>query len=173
MASAVAAGLIEVEPEATVAFGERVGSEAAADGGACWGAVFKVKAAIVLGAFDDLAFDESVGEVGIAVSANTIGGVQGALGIANEGVGFVIVIEADDIFGAEVRGVADIEPAIGIGLRIGCEGGIIGLGAWWRELTFDVESGIFDLLGDGGENFLPARPEAGIRGGAIVLDGGV
>ncbi len=60
---------------------------------------------------DDFSFHQTVGEMGVAVSANAIGRVKDPVGIAIEREGFVAVIEANHIGGSEVGGGTDFESA--------------------------------------------------------------
>jgi hypothetical protein len=48
---------------------------------------FEVEAPVVLGALDDLAFHQAVGQMGIAVGANPVGGMELAIIVAHQGKG--------------------------------------------------------------------------------------
>ena len=111
-------GLIDVQVESARSFLKRVGRQPAADGRSRRGSVGQIEPAVVLGAFDDAAFDQAVGQVGVAVGADPVGGEESTLAIAAERVGLLGVIEADDVFRAEVGGGADFDPALLVGLRV-------------------------------------------------------
>src|SRR6218665_3677901 len=64
-----------------------------ADGRGGGRAVGQVEAAIVLGAFDDAALGQAVGQVVVAMGANAVGGIQRAAVGAHQGVGFSVVVE--------------------------------------------------------------------------------
>ena len=112
------AGADDVEPEASLAFFQRIGGKAAADRRAGGRAVREIEAAVVLRAFDDAAFDEPVGEVGVAVGADAVGGVEFSLLVTDEGVGFLAMVEADDVGRTQIGGGTDFQPAFGVGFRL-------------------------------------------------------
>ena len=102
-AGAGAAGAGDIEMEAAVALFERIGRQAPADRRARGRAVGEVKASVVLRAFDDVVLDQAVGEMGIAMGADAVGGVELARGVAAKGVGFLAVVETDDVGAARGR----------------------------------------------------------------------
>ena len=59
------------------------------------------------------AHDEAVGEMGVAVRADAVGGEELARGVAVEGVGLAAVVEADDIRRGRDRAAAQtsIQPS--------------------------------------------------------------
>jgi len=50
----------------------------------------------------------------VAVGANPISGMQRALFVADERVGFLAVVETDDVGFAEIGSCADFDPAVRI-----------------------------------------------------------
>ena len=138
---AAAARGIEVEEDFAVVLAGLVGLQRHADRLALRRPVGDVEAPVVLGALDELAFDEPVGEMGVAVRADAVGGVKLALGGAVNGVGLLVVIEADDVFLLQEVAHADFDPAVHR-LAFGGEDvrGGRGIGAEGRsgQLAFDV-----------------------------------
>lgn len=114
-ACAGATGPGQVEEELAVAFLHWIRAETAADGRAGRRAVGQIEAPVVLGTFDDAALHKTVGEISVAVGADAVGDKAGVVGVAVKRVGLLAVIEADDILASQVHGVADFDPAGGVG----------------------------------------------------------
>jgi hypothetical protein len=68
----------------------------------------------VLRALDDLAHDEAVGEVGVAVRADPVSGMEGVVFRTIDGVGVLFVIEANDVTALDQRAITDMDPAFRI-----------------------------------------------------------
>ena len=92
------AGGVEVEEDFVVMLADFVGLERDADRCTAGRAVGDVETPVVLGAFDERARNKAIGQMGVAVGADAVGGVKIAVGGAVNGVGFFFVIEADDVF---------------------------------------------------------------------------
>ena len=75
-------------------------------------AVGDVESPVVLGAFDKRARNEAVGEVGVAVGADAVRGIQVAVGSAVDGVGLAFVVEANDVLSSQEAAGADLDPAV-------------------------------------------------------------
>jgi hypothetical protein len=130
----------------------------------------QVEAAVVFGAFYGFADDQAISQVGVAVRADAVGRIEPAFVVAHEGEGFFAVIEADDVLGAEVGGGTDFQPAFGIGPGFGGDEALFAPGFGRRQGDFDAVGGVFDLLEEGGDDFFPAGPEAGVGLGHVVFD---
>ena len=72
----------------------------------------------MLGTLDDAAFHKTLGEVVVAVCANTISRIKTARCIADEGEGFPAMVETEDILLAEIGLGTNLHPAFGIRLGI-------------------------------------------------------
>ena len=134
LGEAATAGGSEVEEDFPVVFAGLVGLEADADRLTPRRTVGDVEAPVVLGAFDERARNKAVGQVGVAVGADAVGGVEIAVGGAVDGVGLVFVVEADDVFFPQEAAGADLDPAVH-GLALGGEnvrsgGASRGCSAW-------------------------------------------
>ena len=103
-----------VEPDAAVFFLDGIGGQTPANRGAGRSAIGQEKAAVVLGAFDDVILHQAVGEVSVAMGTHAIGGVELAPGIADDGIGLAPVIEADHIRRTQIRRHTDFDPTIRI-----------------------------------------------------------
>ena len=107
-----AAGGIEVEEYLAVMLAGFVGFQRDADRKTPGRAVGEVESSVVLGAFDQRARHEAVGQMGVAVGAESVAGVQIAVGGAVDGIGLFLVVEADDIFSSQEVAVANLDPAV-------------------------------------------------------------
>ena len=74
-------------------------------------AVGDVESPVVLGAFDQRAGNKAVGQVGVAVRADAVGGIKIAVGRAVDGVGLAFVVEADDVFFSQESAGAESPPS--------------------------------------------------------------
>ena len=82
-------------------------------------AVGDVEPPVVLGAFHKSASDEAVGEMGVTVGAETVRGIQIAVGSAVDSVGSAFVVEADHVFFLqEAAGEISIQPFTGLPLAV-------------------------------------------------------
>ena len=97
-----------------------IGFEVVAGGGAQGAAGGDVETAVVEGALDDAVDDETVGEVGVFVCAEAVGGVVAVAFETVDGEGAAAVVEADDVFFVEVFDGADFDPLAG-----GFAGGLV------------------------------------------------
>ena len=70
-----------------------------------------VEPPVVLGALDESAADKAVGQMGIAMRAEPVAGVELPLRGAIDGVCPVLVIEAENVLATQELGVADLDPA--------------------------------------------------------------
>src|SRR6185437_926769 len=71
-----------------------------------------VEAAVVLGAFDDVALDEAVGEAGPLVGAQRVGGVEAVLRAAVDRERPPAAAHLDDVLGLDVLDGADLDPPV-------------------------------------------------------------
>ena len=155
MTGADTAGFFDVEPQAAIAFFDRVGGEPPANRCAGWRAIIEVEASIMLRAFDNLPLDQTIAEVGISVGTDAIGGVEFSGGIAVKCECLFQVIEADHVFIAEVRNRTDFDPAVRIRLYLGVWDALLDTFLGLRELALDVIARIFDLFEYSGNDFPP------------------
>ena len=106
------AGGGEVEEDLPVVLAGLIGLQRHADRLALRRAVGEVETPVVLGAFDERAVDQAVGQMGVAVGADAVGGVKLAVGRAVDRVGLAFVVEADDVFLLQEAAGADFDPAV-------------------------------------------------------------
>ncbi len=173
LASLVAGCLGDVEPDAARPLLDRVGGEAAADGRAGGRAVGEMEAPVVLGALNGLADHDAVGEVGVAVGADTVGGVEPALRVADQREGLLAVVESQDVVGTEIGRRADFEPAVLVRIGFGAVPLVTDRFRGRRQLDFHMVGGVFDLLQNGGDDFFPAFEQAVVGLRHVVFDQGV
>src|ERR1700722_11759195 len=166
-----AAGSDDVEAEAAVALFNRISSESAAGRSAGGGAGEQIETAIVLGTLDDLSLHQAIGKMRVAVGAHSVGSVEMTLVVTIERVGFLSLIEADDVGATQGGGRTSFDPAFGVGLRRGAIEPFLLPRPGFREPPFNVIRGVLDLAENRWRNFTPGGKEAGIRCGAIVLHG--
>ena len=83
-ASANAAGVHDVDVDASVALFNRICRETAADRRARGRSIDEIEAPIMLGALDDLALHQAVGKVSVAVRAEAVGREEAAVFVAKE-----------------------------------------------------------------------------------------
>src|SRR6185437_10874928 len=76
-----------------------------------------VEAAVVLGALDDVALDQAVGQAGALVGAERIGGVEGVLRAAVDREGTPRALHLDDVLRLDVVDGAGLDPAVSEPLR--------------------------------------------------------
>ena len=104
------------------------------------------------------------------MGADTIGGKERSFFVADQGVAFAAMVEAQHIGGTEVGRGTDFDPTLGIRLGIrplsvldrslpGC-----------RQLAFHVVRGIRDLLEHRRKNFPPGGGDGAIGRRAVVFD---
>ena len=96
-ASPGAPGPAHVNEDSTVALGNGVRDQAAADRHTRGRPVDKVEAPIMLGALDEISLYQAEGKMNIAVGAQSVARVKLAIFGAIESVGLLAVVEADDI----------------------------------------------------------------------------
>ena len=105
----------------------------------------------MLGAFDLLVFHQAVGEMDIAVRAQSIRGIEFAFVVSVNGIGLLAVIKALDIGSAEIGGGTNTNPTLRIRYRRRTSRrASLSARLWLRELAFYVIRGIFDLPENGG-----------------------
>ena len=171
-ATSGSAGFLDVQKKFSAAGLHRIGGQSATHRRTGRGAVREIEAPVMLRALDDFPLYQSVAQVGVPVSADPVGGIEDALGITDHRVGFLAVIEPDDILLAEMPGIADFNPAAGVGRRLGfveARGiGVTGLGI--RKFALHVPRRIFDLAESGGNNLLPCLQQIRIRHRAVRFD---
>ena len=81
-----------------------------AGGGAQGASGGYVKAAVVKRALDDAVDDKAIGEIGVFVGAEAVGGVVKVAFEAVDGEGTAAVVEADYVLFYDVFGGADLDP---------------------------------------------------------------
>ena len=146
MACAGTASFVDVEPQASAAVFDRVGGESTTDRCAGWRAVFEVKAAVVLRALDDFTFDQAFAEVGIAVGADAVGGVELARVIAVKCEGLFNMIKTDHIFIAQIGSRTDFDPTVTVGSGGGVWDALVDTFFGRRQFAFNVMRRIFNLF---------------------------
>ena len=172
-AGASAASANNVDKHSAIALLERIGGEAAADRSARWRTVDEMEAPVVFGTLNDLSLYQALGEVGVAVGAHSVGGVEFAFFVAVKSIGLLAVIEADDVGVFEIGGGANFDPAFRV---LPCMGGaksFVRTDPWFGKPTFDMICRVLDLPENRGNDFPPGGKKARIRCGAIVLHGRV
>src|SRR6185437_12456489 len=102
---------VDLEVERPVGYLDRVRAHVDQDRRAERLAAGVVEAPAVLGALDRAPHDQAVAQQGLLVRAVAVGGVEGAVGRAVEGVVVPLVTEGDDVLGFDVVGLAGFDPA--------------------------------------------------------------
>jgi hypothetical protein len=166
----------KTEKDFPIVLSGRVGLECHTDRRALGGPVGDIESPVVLGALDERPLDESVGEMGMTMSADAVGGIEGSLGRAIDGVGVPLMIEADDILLLQEPADAYFDPTVhcaplgGKDLRWGRR---VGPDCRRGELAGDVIRRIFHLSQHGGNEWKQGRgsevPEAAGRLAQVLL----
>ena len=86
----------------------------------------------MLGALDDVSLHQAVGKMNVAVGAESVGRVELALLVAIESVGFLAVVEADDVGAAKIGGSTSFDPAVRVRAALRRNRRLRSPGAWAR-----------------------------------------
>ena len=151
---AATAGGSEVEEDLPVVFAGLIGLQADAGRLTPGRTVGDVESPVVLGAFDERARNKTVGQMGVAVGADAVGGVEVAVGRAVDGVGLAFMVEADDVFFPQEAAGADFDPAVdrpALGGENVRSGRRIAADARRGQLPLDVVGGVLRSAGRGRE----------------------
>jgi hypothetical protein len=127
--------------------------------------------AIVLGAFDDVAFDKAFAEVNIAMGTNSVCRKELTLGVSIQGIGLLAMVESNNIGAAQSAGLANGDPAFTIRRFRRTEDVFRCALRWLRQFPFHMISRIFHLFEHGWKYLSPRRQETRIRLRAVTLDG--
>jgi hypothetical protein len=127
----------------------------------------------VFGALDHLLHHQAFREVGVAVSADSVGGVESILFVAIKGEGLLAVVKAKHVGAVELGGGTDVDPALGILLSADYARTRIDVRPRLGKPAFNVIRGLFDLPEQGRKDLSPSGEQAGVRRRAVVLDGGM
>ena len=166
-------GIHDIEVNPIIADLDGIRREASADRSAGRRTIREVEASVVFRAFDDAAFHETLGEVVIAVSANTVGRKEPTLRIANEGEGFSTVVKAKDVLLTEIGLGANFHPAVRIRFGITRNKAFDRTFLGSRKDTLHMIGRVFLLAYDRRQNLSPCRKNRRIRRRAIVFDEGM
>ena len=165
-----AAGLVDIEVNSIVADFDRISGEATADRRTGGRAIGEVEAAVVLGTLDDATFHKTLGEVVVAVGANTIRRIKTARCIADQGEGFPAMVESKDILLAEIGLGTNLHPALGVRLGIARDEALHRTLLRRREDALHMIGRVFFLTNDGWQNLAPSGEDRWIWRRAVVLD---
>ena len=128
----------------------------------------------MFGTLNDLTFHQTVGEMSVAVSADTVGREEQAFVVTIKREGFIAVIEADHVGWAKVGRSTDLEPSLGIGLRISSMNSRFGFtNCGCRELALHVIGGIFYLAQNRRNDLSIGFNNATVRRRHVVLHHGM
>src|ERR1035437_4354374 len=111
--------------------------------------------------------------MGVAMGADSVGGVEPVLLVAVKGISLLAMVEANNIAAPQVGGGANLYPARRVWLCMGDVTEFMQAGLGLGKPAFDVIPRILDLPEYGGNDLTPGGKETRIRHRAVVLHHGM
>ena len=128
-----------------------------------------MKPAVVLWTLNDAPFYQAVRQMGISVGADAVGGKERSLFVADQGVAFAAMVEAQDIGRSKVSRSADFDPTLGIRFDI-CAFDLLDRTLPGRgQFAFHVVRGLRYLTEHSRQNLTPGGENRRVGRRTIVL----